>query len=269
MRCIFCKNPSSNSKSIEHIVPESLGNMEHILPPGIVCDKCNNYFSREIEGPVLSQSYFRDARHRMSIPNKRKRIPPIKGHIWQSGTEIEISKERDGSNSICAVKENEESAFIGLLASGGEFTGVFPFRPEPIKDSDQRLSRFVGKMAIETLAKKCLEINMDLDSHVIDRKELEPLKKLVRYGGLKEPWPISIRRIYPEDFLFSEDGRCFEMLHEFDFLITETKEWYFVFANFGIEYVINLGGPYLDGSERWLKNNGNKSPLYRDKKKSA
>ena len=36
MRCIFCKKDSSNSRSVEHIPPESLSNEEHTLPAGIV-----------------------------------------------------------------------------------------------------------------------------------------------------------------------------------------------------------------------------------------
>jgi len=49
MRCLFCKCPSDDSKSVEHIIPETLGNADHVLPRGTVCDKCNNYFSRKIE----------------------------------------------------------------------------------------------------------------------------------------------------------------------------------------------------------------------------
>ena len=49
MRCIFCKKDSCNSRSVEHILPESLGNEEHILPAGIVCDRCNNYFASSVE----------------------------------------------------------------------------------------------------------------------------------------------------------------------------------------------------------------------------
>ena len=53
LRCLFCKADSSASRSREHIVPESLGNTEHVLEPGIVCDRCNNYFARNVEEPIL------------------------------------------------------------------------------------------------------------------------------------------------------------------------------------------------------------------------
>ena len=34
MRCLFCKKDSDETKSIEHIVPESLGNKSFVLPLG-------------------------------------------------------------------------------------------------------------------------------------------------------------------------------------------------------------------------------------------
>lgn len=36
MRCVFCKSDTRDSVSIEHIMPESLGNVEHTLPRGWV-----------------------------------------------------------------------------------------------------------------------------------------------------------------------------------------------------------------------------------------
>ena len=36
MNCIFCKSDSRESRSTEHVIPESLGNTEHTLPPGVV-----------------------------------------------------------------------------------------------------------------------------------------------------------------------------------------------------------------------------------------
>ncbi|NWK46435.1 HNH endonuclease [Ralstonia pickettii] len=48
MRCIFFKEDPSTSRSVEHIVPESLGSPDHVLPVGAVCDGCNQYFSRKV-----------------------------------------------------------------------------------------------------------------------------------------------------------------------------------------------------------------------------
>jgi hypothetical protein len=59
MNCIFCTQNSENSKSVEHIVPESLGNKSTVLSKGIVCDGCNNYFARKIEGEMLSFPYLK------------------------------------------------------------------------------------------------------------------------------------------------------------------------------------------------------------------
>ena len=97
--CIFCREDASHSRSREHILPESLGNVEHMLPKGVVCDRCNNYFARKIEGPLLDTEYFRHARATMRVENKRKRIPPQFGFIpqlklaadvWLDGQSIEV-----------------------------------------------------------------------------------------------------------------------------------------------------------------------------------
>lgn len=75
MRCIFCKQDSSASRSVEHIIPESLGNTDHVLPVGVVCDGCNQYFARKVERQVLESPMFRLLRLDMGIPNKRGRVP--------------------------------------------------------------------------------------------------------------------------------------------------------------------------------------------------
>ncbi len=62
MYCIFCKRDSTGSCSVEHIIPESLGNEEHVLPPGVVCGACNNYFASSIEQAVLESGAFKIAR---------------------------------------------------------------------------------------------------------------------------------------------------------------------------------------------------------------
>lgn len=70
MRCIFCGNDSSSSRSVEHIVPASFGNSISILPKGIVCDKCNNYFARKIEAPFLNSEAVLQLRQELEINNR-------------------------------------------------------------------------------------------------------------------------------------------------------------------------------------------------------
>jgi len=40
--CIYCLTKAGSFEFEEHVYPESLGNTEIILPPGHVCDNCNN-----------------------------------------------------------------------------------------------------------------------------------------------------------------------------------------------------------------------------------
>ena len=43
--CIVCLR-DDQIPSVEHIVPRALGNIHYVLPKGVVCQRCNNRFSR-------------------------------------------------------------------------------------------------------------------------------------------------------------------------------------------------------------------------------
>lgn len=47
----------------------------------------------------------------------------------------------------------------------------------------------------------------------------------------------------------------------YDVFMTRSRETYFAFCYYGVEYVINLGGPALRGYENWLAEFDNISPL--------
>jgi len=97
MNCLFCKNISDNSKSIEHIIPESLGNTEHVLPRGIVCDDCNNYFAIKIEKELLELDYFKGVRSRNDILSKKGSIIPTKGIIVHpDGGRVDVYRDNSG-----------------------------------------------------------------------------------------------------------------------------------------------------------------------------
>lgn len=77
MECIFCKGDSTSSQSSEHIIPESLGNTEHTLPIGVVCDGCNNYFGRKVEGEIQQSGMIRLLKAERRIPNKQGNVPSV------------------------------------------------------------------------------------------------------------------------------------------------------------------------------------------------
>lgn len=60
---------------------------------------------------------------------------------------------------------------------------------------DTITSRFIGKIALESLAHK-LSFSKDGLDHLIDDKQFDPIRNHVRRGSPRT-WPCYIRRIYP------------------------------------------------------------------------
>lgn len=57
-QCIWClKDPSSATfSSKSHVLPECIGNIgEQVLPKGVVCDKCNQYFGGKLEPGLIDE----------------------------------------------------------------------------------------------------------------------------------------------------------------------------------------------------------------------
>lgn len=258
MHCIFCKADSSASRTIEHIIPESLGNTEHTLPQGVVCDGCNNYFARKIEKPLLDAAYFQLSRFRNSVANKKGRIPTAKGIHLQSATVVEVCKSDEGL-SVYPMNEKDNDKFARSVLMKKTGSLILPVAPE--QESDKRLmSRFIGKVAIEALAQRLIPIEGG-QAEIVGKVELDELRDYVRWNKDKCNWQFYTKRIYEEDFIFNENNSEYEILHEYSFLYTDSRELYFILAIWGIEYVINMGGPEIEGYAHWLNLNGNKSPL--------
>lgn len=212
MRCIFCKQDSSTSRSAEHIIPESLGNVAHTLPAGVVCDDCNQYFARKVERPLLESPMFRLLRADLAVRNKRNRLPK-----WQP---------EDGAR-----------------------------RP-----AYRQMGRFLAKIGLEVLAFKTLAV-ADSNAELVKQPQLDELRRFARFNEGPD-WPFTTRTLHPVNAVFEENGERFELLHEFDLLVTDTLETYIVVSIFGVEMVLNLGGRENDGYRRWLEANEWVSPLY-------
>ena len=267
MKCIWCKQNSDSSKSIEHIIPESLGNQKHTLPRGWVCDQCNNYFSRKVEHPFLDSSYGQAIRFELEIPNKRKRIPPLTGVHLESGMQIEATRNiRDNALSIGILKESDVEGWEKIIDQDQIGTLIFPVATLP--ENNRILSRFIAKMAYEILANKCIEIK-GWNEEIVNQLPLEGIRQYVRFNTPQILWPIHIRQLYIKDKVFTEHDFAFQVLNEYDILITKDLEYFVVIAIFGVEYTLNIVEPDLDGYVKWLSENDNKSPLYWKEKTSG
>ena len=279
MRCLFCKQDSSNSKSVEHIIPESLGNTTSVLPKGVICDKCNNYFARKVEQPFMESIDILTLRFRESIPNKRGIVPPMKGFSY-GGIPVKVYNPFPSApffvrkEKIIAI-DAAPADISKILQHGRIITPAFVDDVIPL--NTKTISRFIAKVAFESLAKKLIEQTGGLD-YLIDESIYEPIRNYVRIGNT-ENWPCNIRRLYDMDKIWQNvDGEDYQILHESDFLFIPVNEntnnlnngyiqghLYFIFVLLGLEFTINIANSESDGLDpymNWLKENKNICPLY-------
>jgi len=278
LRCLFCKQDSSASKSVEHIIPESLGNSTLVLPAGYVCDKCNNYFAREVEKPFLEQQDIKLLRFQEAVPSKKNRIPPAQG-VLNNEHVVEIEKKLVDGDVHTGIKVPPQ-VFSELLKEQKSQLIIPAFTDYNIIKSTRIVSRFIAKMALEALAAKLSPDNNSLDVLAKD-VQFDPIRDHARLGTTKN-WPCSIRRIYSINKKWNTmDNKDVQVIHESDFLFPSynstnlsdseyiTSELYFIVILWGIEFAINMGGPELEGYEVWLREHNNISPLYYGKNSSV
>ncbi len=263
MRCIFCKSNSAESNSVEHIIPESLGNTKHILPVGFVCDACNNYFSRKVEGPLLNSLYFRTLRSEQFVLSKRGRATQVPALLTPGPHPIQLAispDTEDGAMSIIVPNEQDFDLVKRHTKSNGEGALYIPVcQDQPPLGI---MGRFLAKVAVEALAYRLMHNTKNLNE-MIDDEQINLIRDYARFGKGAKSWPYSQRVIYTRNkcHVF-EDGKEYQLIHEFDFLLTNERECYFVLAIFGVEYSINVAGPLIKGYEKWLTENNQSSPLY-------
>ena len=275
MQCIFCHKDSTASKSVEHIIPESLGNKHHFLPKGYVCDECNNYFAVKIERELLEQPYFKSMRFRNEIPTKNGKL--VKEKMIFPGAMMACDVEMQTTDSGRVVSFKDELLY-DAIKDGKTHTMISPYYPEPDYPSIN-MSRFIAKCAYEYFLYNVGEENYDLCVKELlgDKSDvLKDLREYARYG--KGPyWQYNQRRIYSEGAFFvhkDKDGRgCYEILHEMKFFTKEHKRYssgfveaeiYFIIAIAGIEYAMCISDPSITEYQKWIDEHKGRSPLSDD-----
>jgi HNH endonuclease len=245
---------------VEHIIPESLGNTKYVLPPGVVCDSCNNYFAREVEKPFIESPSISLMRFHQGLVSKRGRVPPATGFIMPGGLAV---VRRSPKYNLTSVEVSPD--VLGKISQAEKGALILPMDlPSPEAGV---VSRFLAKAALESMARRLLSRKEGL-AYLVDEFQLDTIRDHARRGSTPD-WPTHTRRIYDANARSVIGSSSVQVVHEEDFLVTQHNEWYFVLALFGQEYVINIGGPDIDGYLHWLEENDNVSPLYHGKNSSV
>jgi HNH endonuclease len=81
--CLFCLRSDGGFRSREHIFPEALGNHEHVLEPGLVCDRCNNGPLASADAALVNFQPIAMRRTTLRILGKRGTVPDSR---WGNAT---------------------------------------------------------------------------------------------------------------------------------------------------------------------------------------
>lgn len=260
MECLFCNNNTDESKSVEHIIPESLGNIEHTLPRGLVCDGCNNYFSIKVEKVLLELPYFKNLRHRAQIKSKKGRVPNGKGIIISPNfPEVDIIFPKNGTPIISF--QSYEDAYKLLNKKTSSLILAHVSDPDP---NTPIVSRFLAKVAVEGLLYYLIDEDGWIDE-ILHHPDLVEIKQFARFGVGPSIWKYHQRRIYDEDMKYFDlrySSEEYEILHQFRVLVTKEQHYYFVIVIMGIEYTIGYGGSEIDSYLNWLEENNHKTIIF-------
>ena len=252
VRCIYCLDASDASRSIEHVIPESLGNTKLVLPPGVVCDRCNNYLSRKVEGPFVNSFPIRNLRFEQSLPSKRGRVPRLE--VTAPGGGPAVLTRSPGGPMVVAF---DNAADIYDVIDKSRYI----ISADDVHPIEGRVwSRFVGKVALGYLAAVSLEQLNDYE-WIVNARELDELRNHVRRAD-RTDWQVHRRRIYHQDTAWAEGNDTVQRIWEATLSETNDGLPHFTAAFFGHECTICLTQSDLTPFRRELLASGGESPLF-------
>lgn len=243
--CIYCRGAGPFT-TIEHVVPESLGNDDLVLRD-CVCDACQAYFGKEIEAYVLAKTPIAVWRTLIGVRTKKGRLPAVdvsqpnrpKGRlpdIHRRHDDLGFAAHPDGSTS---VDIDDDSAIDSILIGAKrEFNLVL----SPKKVS--MLGRFLAKVGLGVLATSEMQSVYD--------EEFDKVRGYARVGSSEEIWPIfhysdgdigcwrDPKLIGPRGELLLEEIECYS------YAVLEVGDRYTLFRfSIGLDsWIICLNDPY-------------------------
>jgi hypothetical protein len=257
LSCLFCDN-NSDFNTVEHIIPESLGNDDLLLRKEI-CDKCQRYLS-ENEKYILSHTPIGFWRTLLTIKTKKGNLPQVdftkssvpKGKI----PDVHPLHDNFGfeAHEDFTTELKLPHSVFDKTNSEGQGRLQYVITPKVMYE----IGRFLGKIGLELI---CLS-----DSEQARQTQFDLIRNYVRKGSLKEIWPVfhssvgNIKDLFTykhEDDLIKEDVTCYSYaLKQIDTYIVfnltiGTDSWLICLNDMFPTPVIRSGFPELDIQLMW------------------
>ncbi|MFA6667721.1 MAG: HNH endonuclease [Bacilli bacterium] len=234
IKCPFCGQiiTENNSKSKEHILPESLGNKDEkfIFDKGIICDKCNNYFSRNIEEDFLNLQTIKLLRSYNRIPSKKNKIPSMDALICG-----DIAKVVFHHNRI--ILECEPETCIKIFNNKPEI--IFS-KCECLDELQESyvVSRFLAKVCSEYLILLCIHHKVNYNDFIA-KSGVKKLYEYVRYGSINgDVFNYSVEKYKDIKTSISDDVFC---SIDMDY---KEKDMKMIFTLYTLKFILYLGKPF-------------------------
>jgi hypothetical protein len=169
-KCIFCRTEVKQN-SIEHIIPESLGNKYYLLPNGSICRKCNNIFS-DFEDKALSKTMLGFERARLGIPTKRG-----KAAMATSG-QFKWTGNKDFKKNIVTIEGLTEES----ISNFNEKDGSFQITISDFDKSEMATAKLLLKIGFESIFKS-------QKRNIFDQYSFEELRQYLTKNNNND-WPF-------------------------------------------------------------------------------
>jgi hypothetical protein len=196
------------------------------------------------------------------ILSKSGKLPSLLATHLSSGFDVAILKEESGDIYVKAEKGKTSKEILKHLDED-ERRGLQAFAVNFEIDPPQKeMSRLLAKMALERCFSDFEKKTRNSASLVFDTY-FENIRRWARYGNNFTEWPYHQRTIYPQETqmrhpktnAWVKAGIGQGVFH------TRSPETYYSISLYGIEFVINVGGPNIEGFEKWLSENNQASPF--------
>jgi len=211
-RCIWCREPidplTGSRTDTSHVLNQCLGNADQqILPPGVVCVACNNYFGAKIDPALLAFAPLRMNAALLEVMN------PKKHRLFQSSV-LGLGPIPDAPSTVINVTLTVSPTKLSLdlhEPNVGRYEDEYELRRLRL------LSRAVHKFLVESVA---WHIHVRGEGEQLDLLDgaFDSVRNWARYGqpqGQARPWLWAFQsqerlpqswRVWPVE---CADGRAF------------------------------------------------------------